>query len=116
MTTLAANKQRVFSVGGTQNMLPVIASDIIYEGAAVGMVVGTGHCRPLAAGGDARVDARVTGRCGTASSPPSLSWAVGPVDGTPRLTLTTALLVRLIAEPVLLLSSVPRVKVVPLWV
>lgn len=49
MTTLAANKPRAIEQGRT-NTLPVIAADIIYEGAAVGMVVGTGHCRPLAAG------------------------------------------------------------------
>lgn len=46
MTTLAANTQRAYELG-RGNTLPVIASDIIYEGAAVGMVVGTGHCRPL---------------------------------------------------------------------
>jgi hypothetical protein len=49
MTTLAANKPRAFELG-RGNTLPVIAADIIYEGAAVGLVVGTGHCRPLAAG------------------------------------------------------------------
>lgn len=49
MTTLAANKPRAYEIGRA-NTLPVIASDIIYEGAAVGMVVGTGHCRPLASG------------------------------------------------------------------
>lgn len=49
MTTLAANKPRAFE-GGQRNDLPVIASDIIYEGAAVGIVPGTGHSRPLAAG------------------------------------------------------------------
>ena len=49
MTTLAVNKPRTYGVGRT-NSLPVIASDIIYEGAAVGMVVSTGHARPLAAG------------------------------------------------------------------
>lgn len=49
MTTLAANKPRSFELGRT-NTLPVIAADIIYEGAAVGMVVSTGHCQPLAAG------------------------------------------------------------------
>jgi len=48
MTTLAANSPRTFELG-TRNDLPVIASDIIYEGAAVGLVVGTGHCRPLTA-------------------------------------------------------------------
>lgn len=49
MTTLAANKQRAFE-GGERNEFPVIASDIIYEGAAVGLVDATGHARPLAAG------------------------------------------------------------------
>lgn len=49
MTTLAANTPRTFETG-TRNELPVIASDIIYEGAAVGAVAGTGHARPLAAG------------------------------------------------------------------
>lgn len=49
MTTLAVNKPRTYGVGRT-NSLNVIASDIIYEGAAVGMVVGSGHARPLAAG------------------------------------------------------------------
>lgn len=46
MTTLAANKPRAFELG-TRNHLPVIASDIIYEGAAVGLVDATGHARPL---------------------------------------------------------------------
>jgi len=49
MTTLAANKKRSYELG-TRDDTPVIASDIIYEGAAVGVVVGTGHARPLAAG------------------------------------------------------------------
>ncbi len=51
MTTLATNTPRVFELG-TANDLPVIAADIIYEGAAVGIVAGTGHTRPLV-GGDA---------------------------------------------------------------
>ncbi len=46
MTTLAANKQRPYELGD-YNDIPVIASDIIYEGAAVGMVVASGHARPL---------------------------------------------------------------------
>lgn len=53
MTTLAANKPRAYEGGRDvieENQLPVIASDIIYEGAAVGVVDGTGHGRPLAAG------------------------------------------------------------------
>jgi hypothetical protein len=49
MATLAANKPRSFELG-SRNEIPVIASDIIYEGAAVGVVVSTGHARPLAAG------------------------------------------------------------------
>jgi hypothetical protein len=48
MTTLAANKPRAFEIGD-RNELPVIASDIIFEGAAVGVVDASGHARPLAA-------------------------------------------------------------------
>lgn len=48
MTTLAANSQRAFELG-TRNQIPVIAADIIYEGAAVGVVDASGHARPLAA-------------------------------------------------------------------
>jgi len=48
MPTLAANKPRTYEIG-TRNEVPMIASDIIYEGAAVGVVSGTGHARPLAA-------------------------------------------------------------------
>jgi len=48
MTTLAADKSRIFEIDG-YNDLPVIASDIIYEGAAVGDN-GTNQHRPLAAG------------------------------------------------------------------
>ena len=49
MTTLAASKPRAFEIGD-RNHFPVIASDIIYQGAAVGLVPSTGHARPLAAG------------------------------------------------------------------
>ncbi len=49
MTTLAANTPRSYELG-TRNAVPVIASDIIYEGAAVGVVTASGHARPLAAG------------------------------------------------------------------
>ena len=48
MTTLAANSNRTFEIG-SRNEFPVIAADIIYEGAAIGLVIGTGHARPLAA-------------------------------------------------------------------
>lgn len=47
MTTLAKDKPRAFGVGDF-NELPVIASDIIYEGAAVGDN-GSGLARPLVA-------------------------------------------------------------------
>lgn len=46
MTTLAANKQRPIELGDL-NDIPVVASDIIYEGAAVGIVAASGHARPL---------------------------------------------------------------------
>jgi hypothetical protein len=49
MTTLAADKARPQELG-EHNDIPVIAADIIYEGAAVGVVTTTGHARPLAAG------------------------------------------------------------------
>jgi len=49
MTTLAGNSPRAYEIG-SRNAFPVIASDIIYEGGAVGLVAGTGHARPLAAG------------------------------------------------------------------
>lgn len=46
MTTLAANSPRSYELG-ERNHIPVIASDIIYEGAAVGVVDASGHARPL---------------------------------------------------------------------
>lgn len=49
MATLAADAPRAVQLGN-QNDIPVIASDIIYEGAAVGVVPASGHARPLAAG------------------------------------------------------------------
>lgn len=48
MTTLAADALRAQEVGDVQEY-PVIASDIIYGHAAVGLVDATGHARPLAA-------------------------------------------------------------------
>jgi len=49
MTTLAADKYRSKGLGNV-NEFPVIASEIIYEGAAVGLVKASGHAQPLAAG------------------------------------------------------------------
>tara|TARA_R110002167_G_scaffold70512_7_gene199044 strand:- start:425 stop:1192 length:768 start_codon:yes stop_codon:yes gene_type:complete len=51
MTTLAANALRDYLLGN-KNELPTIGSDIIYQGAAVGMVAATGLMRPLVAGDD----------------------------------------------------------------
>lgn len=48
MTTLAADKARAFELGDVR-AYPVIATDIIYEGAAVGDN-GSGYARPLVAG------------------------------------------------------------------
>ena len=48
MTTLAANAVRTFELDNL-NSLPVVASDIIYQGAAVGDN-GSGYARPLVAG------------------------------------------------------------------
>ena len=53
MTTLAANKPRIYEGGKDvieESQLPVIASDIIYDGAAVGSVDASGHGRPLVGG------------------------------------------------------------------
>lgn len=47
MTTLAVDKRRVFETPGI-NTFPVVATDIIYEGAAVGL--SSGNARPLSAG------------------------------------------------------------------
>ena len=46
MTTLALDTPRAFELGD-RNEYSVIAADIIYEGAAVGLVDGSGHARPL---------------------------------------------------------------------
>jgi len=46
MTTLAADSWRDIETGN-RNEFPVIAADIIYEGAAVGLVIASGHARPL---------------------------------------------------------------------
>jgi hypothetical protein len=49
MTTLALDAARDFLQGDFEQY-PVIASDILYQGAAVGIVPASGHARPLAAG------------------------------------------------------------------
>lgn len=47
MTTLAVDKIRLFETGNV-NEFPAVATDIIYEGAAVGL--SSGNARPLVAG------------------------------------------------------------------
>lgn len=49
MTTLAKDTQRDLETG-TVDEIPVIATEIIYEFAAVGIVLASGHARPLVAG------------------------------------------------------------------
>jgi len=46
MTTLSADQPLIQEIG-ERNEFPVIASDIIYEGAAVGLVKASGHARPI---------------------------------------------------------------------
>lgn len=47
-TTLAVDSVRPYEIG-ERNDFPVVASDIVYEGAAVGLVDASGHARPLTA-------------------------------------------------------------------
>lgn len=49
MTTLAKNVPRPYELGAIAEYF-VIANDIIYEGAAIGIVPASGHARPLASG------------------------------------------------------------------
>ena len=46
MATLTTNMPRAYELGD-DNHIPMIAADIIYEGAAVGIVSASGHARPL---------------------------------------------------------------------
>lgn len=52
MSTLAADNPRVFETGQDNQLdeLPIIANDIVYDGAAVGESSTTGTYRPLAGG------------------------------------------------------------------
>lgn len=52
MATLAVDKPRAYEMTGAHpdyNEIPVIAADIIYNGAAVGQSASLGHARPLVA-------------------------------------------------------------------
>lgn len=46
MTTLSQDTSLIMEIGD-RNEFPVVASDIIYEGAAVGLVTASGHAQPL---------------------------------------------------------------------
>ena len=46
MTTLSSDVARDYELGD-RNEFPIIAADIIYENAAVGLVLASGHARPL---------------------------------------------------------------------
>lgn len=50
MTTLAANQVRAIQTSGNRNSHPVIAAEIIFAMAAVGIVAASGHAQPLVAG------------------------------------------------------------------
>ncbi|MBI2313578.1 MAG: hypothetical protein HYU77_13845 [Betaproteobacteria bacterium] len=81
MTTLAANQPRAFGTGDISEY-PVIAADIIYEGAAVGLVAGTGHARPLV-GGDrfaGFAEAKVDNSAGAAAALNVRAWRHGHVE------------------------------------
>lgn len=49
MTTLSANKPRVYDADGHKNTFPVIGAHTVYEGAAVGLVRASGYARRLTA-------------------------------------------------------------------
>lgn len=46
MTTLAVDTPRAYELGRIGEY-PVVATDVLYEGSAIGLVTGTGHARPL---------------------------------------------------------------------
>lgn len=52
MTTLAVDKKRIFLLDGSEQYadVPVVATDIVYEGAAVGESSSAGTGRPLVGG------------------------------------------------------------------
>lgn len=49
MSTLTMGRSRLEEMGA-QNEIPVVAADIIYQGAAAGVVKDSGHARPLSLG------------------------------------------------------------------
>ena len=82
MATLTADQPRVMEhgYGPVFNELPVIASDIIYDGAAVGL--SSGNCRPLV-GGDTFVgfaEKKVDNSAGSAGDKDVLLRTMGIVE------------------------------------
>lgn len=80
-TTLATDKARVYE-GGQINEIPVIAADIIYEGAAVGVVDASGHARPLNAADRFAgfAEEKVDNSAGAAADKNVRVWASGKIQ------------------------------------
>ena len=89
MTTLAANAPRTFEQGD-HNDITLDTAATIYEGAAVGMIAGTGKGRPLVAGdrfvGFALFQARITASIGF----PADSYVRVQTEGDVQLTIAGA--------------------------
>lgn len=89
MTTLAADAVRDFEIGAIEEY-SVIASDIIYQHAAVGLVAASGHARPLV-GGDQFVgfaELRVDNSAGAAAAKTVRTVASGKI----RLSVSGAVI------------------------
>lgn len=80
-TTLATDKARVYE-GGDVNEIPVIAADILYEGAAVGVVDASGHARPLTAADRFAgfAEAKVDNSAGAAADKRVRVWGSGHIQ------------------------------------
>ena len=98
MTTLAANSPRTFEQGD-HNDITLDTAATIYEGAAVGMIAGTGKGRPLVAGdrfvGFALYQARITASIGF----PADSYVRVQTEGDVQLAIT-GLVITDIGQPV----------------
>ena len=91
MTTLSANSKRTFEFNEDMilNDVPAVASDIIYEGAAVGL--SSGYARPLQAG-DTFVGFAIA-KCDNSSGSAGDKYVRVAQRGTVRLTVAGTLAV-----------------------
>jgi hypothetical protein len=96
MATLAVDKPRPTQLG-EQSDVPVIASDIIYEGAAVGVVDASGHARPLV-GGD-RFAGFAMNRCDNSAGAAAAKNVKTLESGKAQLAVTGAVITDL-GQPV----------------